>query len=58
MSPVAVVYPSDKIFKKQAKARQSVKIGLASVKLDFEKGVVISGKVAFKEPAPFKIFSE
>ena len=58
MSPVAIVSPSDKVNKKQVKARQSAKIGLASVKLDFEKGSVASGNVEFKEPVSFKIFSE
>ena len=58
MSPVAVVSPSDEKKKKQVKARQSVKAGLASVKLDFEKGVQDFGNVTFKEPSIFKIFTE
>ena len=58
MSPTAVVSPSDKLTK-QSKARQGPGAGLASIKIDFEKGVTEpSGEVVFKEPVSYKIYSE
>ena len=58
MSPSAIVSPSDKVTKK-SKIKQSPKAGLASIKLDFEKGSTgPQGKILFKQPSPYKIYSE
>ena len=58
LSHTTVVSPSDKMTKK-SKRKQTSTAGLASVRLDFEKGLrMIQDVVEFKEPVAHKIYSE
>ena len=59
ISEVAQVSPGDKIDPKKKKSKNPPKAGLASVKLDFQKGVRgPAGELIFQEPETVKVYTE